>query len=189
MRYEILLLAIPEITGDEASRLESQLREIISEKKGSCISFERWGKFKLLYPVKKNDYGVYFLTRLEAGTTQVRELLTKIEALIQLKYNEIVMRYLINKLDERRPLTYQRPESLEEAPGKVTDSLLREHKVDFGSEGRGSRHGHHEKHERHAKHAQHETHENHEKHEQHETHENHEKFEGSSSEESAWQRK
>jgi small subunit ribosomal protein S6 len=137
VRYEILLLAIPEITGDEASRLESQLRDSIREKKGTCISFERWGKFRLLYPVNKNEYGVYFLVRLEAGTSEVIELLKQVRALIQLKYNEIVMRYLINKLDKHDSLAYQRPESLEEAPGKVADSLGREHKVDFGSEDRG----------------------------------------------------
>lgn len=136
MRYEILLLAIPEITGDETSRLESQLRDVIREGKGTCISFERWGKYRLMYPVNKNEYGVYFLVRLETGAQGHIQLLEQARGLIQLKYNEIVMRYLINKLDKDDSLTYQRPESLEDAPGKVADSLGREHKVDFGSEDR-----------------------------------------------------
>lgn len=136
MRYEILLLAIPEITSDETTRLESQLRDVVRERKGTCLSFERWGKYRLSYPVNKNEYGVYFLVRLEAEATNLIDLLKQVRALIQLKYNEIVMRYLINKLDKHDSLAYQRPESLEEAPGKVTDSLMREHKVDFGSEDR-----------------------------------------------------
>lgn len=131
MRYEILLLAVPEITVDESNRLEAQLREIIRDKKGNCLSFERWGKFRLAYPVLKNEYGVYFLTRLEASQEQVRNVLTAVEALIKLKYNELVMRYLVNKLHEKASLAYQRPDSLEDVPGKVADSLLREHKVDL----------------------------------------------------------
>jgi small subunit ribosomal protein S6 len=138
VRYEVLLLAVPEITADESSQLESQLREVIRENKGSCLSFERWGKFKLAYPVKKNEYGVYFLVRLEAENERIQGLLSQVEALLRLKYNEIVMRYLINKLDSKMSLAYQRPESLEDVPGKVADSLLREHRVEF-DEGREAR--------------------------------------------------
>lgn len=159
MRYEILLLAIPEITNDETSKLEADLRDVIHEKRGTCISFERWGKFRLLYPVNKNEYGVYFLTRFEAQeSSDARELLKRVRSLIQLKYNEIVMRYLVNRLNKKQSLAYQRPESLEDAPGRVADSLMREHKVDFGSEGRGKS-------------------------------VRNEEFDGNSSEELAWQRK
>lgn len=133
VRYEILLLAIPEITNDETSQLEAHLRDVIRDKKGTCLSFERWGKYRLSYPVNKNEYGVYFLVRLEAEATHLIDLLKQTRSLIQLKYNDIVMRYLINKLDKHDSLAYQRPESLEETPGKVADSLMREHKIDFGS--------------------------------------------------------
>lgn len=42
LRYETLLLAVPEITKDETSSLEKQVDQLIKKAKGSVISFERW---------------------------------------------------------------------------------------------------------------------------------------------------
>ena len=67
-RYEILMLTIPEVTEDEIKGIDPQILGILRVAKGSLVSFERWGKYRLCYPVKKNEYGVYFLVRfLNAG--------------------------------------------------------------------------------------------------------------------------
>jgi hypothetical protein len=80
------------------------------------------------------------LLRFESGLDEVlKPILKAVEDLLTLKYNEIIMRYLLNKLDHKASLAYQRPESLEEIPGKVTASLMREHKFDVSGEGRGPR--------------------------------------------------
>lgn len=139
MRYEVLMLAVPEITLDESAKLEAQFRDAVREAKGLMISFERWGKYKLSYPVRHNEYGVYFLARFEGDGLVVNPLLDKVRALLTLKYNEIVMRFLMNRLKHSALLEYQRPESLEDVPGKMTDSLLREHRVEHESEGRSFR--------------------------------------------------
>jgi len=131
MRYEVLMLAVPEITQDESTRLEAQLRDAVRETQGSFISFERWGKYRLAYPVNKNEYGVYFLARFEtAAAAAPQKLLQAVRDVLTLKFNEIVNRYLLNRLENNMPLTYQRPESLEEMPGKTTDSLMREHRLE-----------------------------------------------------------
>jgi len=65
LKYETLILSVPEATTDEANKMESQVNKIIEANKGKLISFDRWGKYRLAYPVKKNKYGVYFLTRFE----------------------------------------------------------------------------------------------------------------------------
>ncbi len=142
MRYEVLMLAVPEITLDESARLEAQLRDVVKESGGSFISFERWGKYRLAYPILRNEYGVYFLARFEGERSVVQQLLTQVRALLTLKYNEIVMRFLINRLNRSASLEYQRPESLEDVPGKITDSLLREHRVDHESDGKMQRSRH-----------------------------------------------
>ena len=64
-RYEVLMLAVPEITQDESKQIENELDKIINAAKGKVLSFERWGKFKLTYPIRKNEYGVYFLVRFD----------------------------------------------------------------------------------------------------------------------------
>jgi len=127
-RYEVLLLTVPEITLDEAKSLEKQLSKLIQDNKGSLISFERWGKYKLVYPVKKNDYGIYYLFRFEipGGT----ELIQDIKILFKLKLSNIVMRNMFSRLDEKASLAYQRPKSLEEVPTRDVETFLKENKME-----------------------------------------------------------
>lgn len=128
-KYEILMLAVPEITQDETANLERQLEEKIQKHKGSMISFDRWGKYKLVYPVAKNDYGVYFLIRFEGEDLQ--ELLKELQVLFAVKLHEFVMRYVVTKLDPKASLVYQRPKSLEETPvSRDVSNLLDSNKSD-----------------------------------------------------------
>lgn len=131
LRYEVLVVTVPEITSDESSALEMQLGKLIEEHKSTLMSFDRWGKYRLAYPVRGNDYGVYFLLRFETVEDHVHALLSALATLLTVKYNELVMRHLVVKLDPKASLTYQRPESLEEAPGKGVDSFIKNKR--FGS--------------------------------------------------------
>lgn len=141
-RYETLMLTVPEITQDETKKLEKEFDRIVAEVKGTTLSFERWGKYHLAYPVQKNEYGVYFLVRYEVpeGTTVQDE----IKSLFTIKVNTFVMRSVTTLLDPKAPLAYQRPKSLEESPGTRGDvkDFLKEHKMEgllSTSEGRKSR--------------------------------------------------
>ncbi len=129
LRYEILMLAVPEITQDEAKQLEDRLEKLIEQYKGAVISFERWGKYRLAYPVKKNDYGIYFLLRFEISTDP-NPLLNELKTIFAVKLNDIVMRYVTTKLDPEASLAYQRPQSLEDTPARDVDTFLRENKMD-----------------------------------------------------------
>jgi small subunit ribosomal protein S6 len=125
-RYEVLILTVPEITQDETKQLESELDRFMTKSKGSIISFERWGKFKLTYPIRSNAYGVYFLVRFELPATDVKEL----NELFTIKFHTIVMRHLISRL-EGDSLAYQRPKSLEEAPAsRDMDSFLKDNQME-----------------------------------------------------------
>lgn len=126
-RYEVLMLAVPEITQDEAKQLEDRLEKTIEKFKGSVISFERWGKYRLAYPVKKNDYGVYFLARFQMDQAPTA-LLEELKTVFAVKLNEIVMRHMITRLDEEASLVYNRPHSLEDAPPREVGSFMRENK-------------------------------------------------------------
>lgn len=127
-RYEALLLTVPEITQDEERSVEKGIDQLVSSAKGTIVSFERWGKFKLAYPVEKNDYGVYFLVRFELSADA--EVLNEIRSFFAVKLHEIVMRAVISKLDPRRPMEYHRPKSLEEAPAeRSVDAFLKKNKM------------------------------------------------------------
>lgn len=131
-RYEALLLTVPEITADETKSIEQQFGRLVSDKKGSMISFDRWGKYRLAYPIAKNDYGVYFLARFE--TENPNPLVQEVETLLGVKLHEVIMRSMVSKLGPRQSLEYQRPPSLEDAPTRAEGSPFKD--------GRGSENNH-----------------------------------------------
>jgi ribosomal protein S6 len=115
-RYEVLILTVPELTKDEELSIEKNLEKLLMSHKGSIISFDRWGKYQLAYPVKLHDYGVYFLVRFEIDGKQ--DILKEIRTLFHIKFNEFVMRHVITKLSAGQSLEYKKPQSLEDAPKK-----------------------------------------------------------------------
>ncbi|EKD48947.1 MAG: 30S ribosomal protein S6 [uncultured bacterium] len=124
-RYEVLILTVPEVTQDESKQLETDLDALVVAEKGSVLSFERWGKYKLTYPIRHNDYGVYFLIRFESS----KALTKQIDELFRIRLNNFVVRHVVTAL-EGTSLEYQRPKSLEEAPeSRDMDSFLRKNKM------------------------------------------------------------
>lgn len=127
-RYELLILTVPEITQDEAKDLEKQVESLVKEHKGTITSFDRWGKYRLAYPVRKNEYGVYFLARFE--TPESANLNNEIRSLLRIKFDAVVMRNLLSVLSSDAPHNYIRPRSLEEAAPNESSSLLKNKKVE-----------------------------------------------------------
>jgi ribosomal protein S6 len=127
-RYETLYIAVPEITKDEAGSVEKELTKAVKDAKGGVISFERWGKFNLAYPVRNNEYGVYYLMRFEVDNEKKGEILQALKNLYRVRFNDLVMRNIIVHLPSEGSLEYKRPESLEEAPSKDIDVIMKESK-------------------------------------------------------------
>ncbi len=134
-RYEALMLSVPEITADEIKSIEQQFNRAVTDKKGSVVSFERWGKYRLAFPVNKNEYGVYFLARFEGDDLQ--PLVSDVKTLLEVKLHELLMRSMISKLDPKQSLVYQRPQSLEEAPAREVGAFMKESKMDNDNDDEG----------------------------------------------------
>ena len=130
VHYETLILSVPEITASEAATIEEQMEKVIKNNTGKINSFERWGKYRLAYPVRSNDYGVYFLTRFETEQEDVETLLKQVEDLFKLKFPQVVMRFMNTRLDAKKPMTYHKPDSLEDIPSQDVDTFLRENKME-----------------------------------------------------------
>jgi small subunit ribosomal protein S6 len=129
IRYESLFLAVPEITADETKTVESQLEKVVQDLQGTIISYERWGKYRLAYPVRKNEYGVYFLMRFEIGDKNKVKLLESLNTVFAVKQADLIMRSIVVVLAADRSLEYHRPESLEEVPTRDVDTFLKENKM------------------------------------------------------------
>jgi len=125
-RYETCFLTVPEITADESKNIESQLDNIVNELKGTVLSYERWGKYQLAYPVRKNNYGVRFLVRFEVDKDNKNKILDQIKNLLAVRQTELVMRYTIVRLGTN--LEYIRPESLDEM-ATTAEPFFKDHKT------------------------------------------------------------
>ena len=128
--YETLLLARTEITKDEIANLEQQLDKLISGAKGKLGLFDKWGKYKLSYPVQKNLYGIYLLTRYELPNKDVAEVFKELNMLFKIKYNDLIMRFVTTKLEGTPSTTYKKPESIDSRGTSSLDSFIKEHKME-----------------------------------------------------------
>lgn len=122
------MLATPQITQDEANAVQKGIEALVKEAKGEVISFEKWGKCRLAYPVNKHDYGIYYLTRFEVDKNP--KLFKEIKTAFAVKYNDSIMRHVVVKLEAGQALEYRRPQTVEEAPTRDVDSFLRENKME-----------------------------------------------------------
>ncbi|MBT3827813.1 30S ribosomal protein S6 [bacterium] len=131
VRYETLFLSVPEITTAEQEKLERDFAALIETKQGKVKSFDRWGKYLLAYPVRKNDYGVYYLARFDIDSEYEGNIHTDITTYFKLRYSELVMRLMTSSLDEDAPSEYKRPQSLDESiEGGGVDKFIKDNKMD-----------------------------------------------------------
>ena len=128
-RYETLLLVSTEVTDDELSMIEKSFDQISTNAKGKISRFDKWGKYRLAYPVNKSAYGVYVLVRFELPKETAPAALPEIEALLKVRCNEIVWRHVTVKLKPNAPQTYHKPEPVDVARTSNIDSILKENKV------------------------------------------------------------
>src|SRR3990167_9803950 len=128
-RYEVLFLTVPEITKDESEAIRTHFSKVIRAHKGSLISFDRWGKYRLAYPVNHNDYGVYFLVRFDVDAENKEALLASIKEIFVFKFNTLIPKHIVERLDATAPLEYKRPASLEDNPQDI-DSFLKRNEME-----------------------------------------------------------
>lgn len=134
--YEVLLLTVPETTEDELKGIEKHLEDIIQKDKGSLVSFEKWGKYRLAYPVKKNSYGVYTLARFK--TPSATTTAEQIKTILAIKFDSLVMRSVITLLGDSAT-EYTRPRSLEETPMEDVGGMMKDYRRDKFGRGRSDR--------------------------------------------------
>ncbi|MBP7854450.1 30S ribosomal protein S6 [Candidatus Babeliales bacterium] len=128
-RYEVLFLTVPEITKDEAEAIKAHFAKVIRTHKATMVTFDRWGKYRLAYAVKHNDYGVYFLVRFDVDNENKEALLASIKEIFVFKFNTLIPKYIIERLAANAPVEYKRPASLEDNPQDI-DAFLKRNEME-----------------------------------------------------------
>jgi small subunit ribosomal protein S6 len=90
--YEIAVLYHPDLEID-LEKAESRVKKIIEENKGKITKTDNWGKRKLAYPIKKQDFAVYVFYTVDMPGENV----AKVEQTLNITGE--VVRFLITKPD------------------------------------------------------------------------------------------
>ena len=91
-QYEIAVLYHPDLEAD-LSKAEEKVTKLFTDNGGKVTGTDNWGKRKLAYAVKKQEYGIYVFYAVELPTESVK----KIESTLNI--TDEVIRYLITKPD------------------------------------------------------------------------------------------
>lgn len=91
-QYEIAVLYHPDLEVD-LTKAEDRVKKIITDNGGKLISTDNWGKRKLAYTIKRNEYAVYVFYTVELPGENVQK------AESTLNITDEVIRFLITRPD------------------------------------------------------------------------------------------
>jgi small subunit ribosomal protein S6 len=92
--YELVVLVHPDLEIDLEKPL-AKLRKLIADNKGDITKEENWGKRKLAYRIKKEDFAVYLYFEVGLPAETVKKLQST------LNITDEVLRYLLTAVDPR----------------------------------------------------------------------------------------
>ncbi len=106
--YELTVLLHPDLEID----LEKPLKKvtgIISDNGGKVVSEDNWGKKKLAYPIKKQEFAVYVLLEVSIAPANAN----KVQGLLNI--TDEVIRYLMVEKDLKAPEASEKEAESEES--------------------------------------------------------------------------
>lgn len=94
-QYEIAVLYHPDLEVD-LSKAEEKVTKIINSNGGKIVKTDNWGKRKLAYTIKKQEFGVYVFYTVDIPGEGVK----KVESTLNI--TDEVIRYLIVRPDLKK---------------------------------------------------------------------------------------
>lgn len=92
--YELTVLVHPDLEVDIDTPLK-KIREIITSADGKIVKEDNWGKKRLAYTIKKQDFAIYVYFDLELPATAPLKISNTFNI------TDEVIRYLLVKQDEK----------------------------------------------------------------------------------------
>lgn len=92
--YELVVLLHPDLEIDLEKPL-AKLRKIIADNKGDIVKEENWGKRKLAYRIKNEDFAMYMYMEVALPAETVKKLQST------LNITDEVLRYLLTAVDPK----------------------------------------------------------------------------------------
>lgn len=90
--YEVAVLYHPDLEID-LEKAEARIKKIVADNGGQITKTDNWGKRKLAYPIKKEDFAVYVFYTVELPAPSI----AKVEQTLNI--TDEIIRFLITKPD------------------------------------------------------------------------------------------
>ena len=110
--YEVAVVLHPDLEIDLAATLE-KIEAVFTKNGGKINKKDNWGKRKLAYTIKKQDWGIYVFYEISIDPSKV----SKINQVLRI--TEEVMRYLVVSLENIRYITVPSKTSQTKADGQA----------------------------------------------------------------------
>lgn len=104
--YELTVLLHPDLEIDLEKPLK-KVEKIITDNSGKIVKTDNWGKKKLAYPIKKQDFAVYVLFEVSVAPASA----SKIQSLLNI--NDEAVRYLMVEKDLKAPEASEKAQEAE----------------------------------------------------------------------------
>jgi small subunit ribosomal protein S6 len=93
-KYEVMFILRPDTAEEDVDRLLQQMETNVAATGGRVTSFERMGKRRLAYMVRKFQEGIYILAFVEGPGSVLKELERR------LRVQELVIKFITVRTDE-----------------------------------------------------------------------------------------
>jgi small subunit ribosomal protein S6 len=91
--YETIYILESNIDPDEADRVATRMKDIISARSGHLLKIDNWGKRKLAYPIRKSSRGVFVFLKYLGFEDVVAEIERNLRLLDSvMRYQTVVMK-------------------------------------------------------------------------------------------------
>jgi len=91
--YETIYILESTIDPDEADRVATRVKEIITGRSGHLLKIDNWGKRKLAYPIRKSSRGVFVFLKYLGYEDLVAEIERNLRLLDSvMRYQTVVMK-------------------------------------------------------------------------------------------------
>ena len=121
--YEEMFIVRPDATDEVIDPIIDALSKFITGHGGTVDKVDKWGKRRLAYRVDKSDDGFYVLMQFTGTPDTVKELERR------LRVNDLVIKFLTTRIDERLKVAEKRKKKAEKRaarkppPSPVTPAI------------------------------------------------------------------
>jgi len=94
--YEVMFIVDTSATDEDITRLNENLRQVVTDQGGNVTKHDQMGRRQLAYPIGRKTDGYYVLFEIEGSGREIAELERR------MRVNDQVLRYITVRVDEDR---------------------------------------------------------------------------------------